>query len=76
MGLIYCDVEFGEEENDFGFDTPCVYVTCPRCQETEMSWGQGSKSIKRSCILLAQNCPKDCGHFLTGEGDPRNATET
>ncbi|MDE0359834.1 MAG: hypothetical protein OXI74_01565 [Rhodospirillaceae bacterium] len=34
-----------------------VEVTCSRCDHSEQSYGTDERSVKRSAILLRENCP-------------------
>lgn len=60
MSISYADIEYGTEENEMGYETPCVYA---RCHESEYCcgpiWGDGPESVKRALATLTEEC--ECG---------------
>lgn len=65
MSRIQCDVEYTSEENDYGTETDCVYVTCSRCDHEVHSWGDGDASVKRCLAVMREECPYDEDNYYT-----------
>jgi hypothetical protein len=62
------EIELTEEENDNGYDTPCVYATCERSGESVGPiWGIGPESVKRALATLTEECT--CGARFHRDSD-------
>lgn len=51
--------------NDSGREIPGIEVTCPRCGHTVECFGRSDRSVKRSCILLKEECPRGETNWYT-----------
>jgi len=58
MGIVYCEIVHGTDENDDGVEVDCVMAVCPRCGCEETAWGDSEASILRALVTLKENC--DC----------------
>lgn len=62
---VVCQVEYTELENERMMMIPSVEVTCPVCEESEISFGEGDASIRRCLANLKDQC--GCDNFLIAE---------
>jgi len=67
MSKLECEVDYRTYENDDGREVECVVAACPRCGHETMSWGQSVGSVKRSLVLLAEECPQGERNFYVQE---------
>lgn len=59
MARIPCEIDFGEEENEFGFLTECTYAVCSRCGYETMSFGTNADSIALCFAKMREECPEE-----------------
>lgn len=62
---VTCEVQESTEENDDGYEVPCVVVTCSRCKHTTRSFGTSDASVRRCCVLMREECPRDEDNFYS-----------
>ena len=55
---VLCQVGYVELESESGYMVDGVEVTCSRCQHSIESFGTGPESIRRSCAILSEECPR------------------
>jgi len=56
---VQCEINYIEIENDSGYMTDGVEVTCSRCGKTEESFGTGGASVRRCLALLSEGCDEN-----------------
>ncbi len=60
MQVSEAEIDYTEEENDNGFEQPCVYAICNESGDSAGPiWGQGAESVKRALATLTEECT--CG---------------
>jgi hypothetical protein len=59
---VRCTVEEIELDGDSG-GIPSVSVTCSRCGHDAESYGTDEASIRRSCAILREECPRKEDNF-------------
>ena len=60
---VRCEIEFGVEENEDGYEIPCTYARCTRCGHETMSYGDGDASVRRCLVLMREECPESENNF-------------
>ncbi len=67
MARVKCEIRYDTEENERGYEAPCVRAVCSKCQHETMSWGESDGSVKRCLVLLSEECPQHEKNFYVKE---------
>jgi hypothetical protein len=57
MAKVNCEVEYVDLESGRGDTIEGVSVTCSKCGHCEESFGTTERSVRRSLVMLRENCP-------------------
>ena len=63
MAKVEVRVEEVELENEHEIPVASVRVTCGRCGHAVEIYGTSEASVRRGCVMLREECPRDENNF-------------